>query len=181
MCGIAGVLHTDGELVFFMFRIDAPDLPDVHFGIASGHMAPSGYIRDGIANNDYMNEHGKPGMISRWELEPGDLEKLEAGAPIYLSILGQVHPVVVHFQKSDTNKNFTLVSELHGIAYQIKKNLTEAVAITNHLCRYFMVDLIDEVKTFLRGFRCKYIHDLLNALTQVERMVIQFKVPGFNF
>jgi hypothetical protein len=33
-------------------------------------------------------------MISRWELEEGDLEKLQSGAPIFLSIIGQFHPVV---------------------------------------------------------------------------------------
>lgn len=33
-------------------------------------------------------------MISRWELEPGDIEKLQSGAPLFLSIIGQVHPVV---------------------------------------------------------------------------------------
>jgi hypothetical protein len=58
-----GIQHPDGEQVFFMYLIDAPDLPDVHFGIASGHRTPSGYVRDGIANNDFQNENGgRPGF-----------------------------------------------------------------------------------------------------------------------
>jgi hypothetical protein len=62
--------------------------------------APAGWDpeKDGqcgvLSVHDYVNDHGKPGMISRWELEEGDLDKLAAGAPIYLSILGQAHPVV---------------------------------------------------------------------------------------
>jgi hypothetical protein len=65
--------------------------------------APAGWNpqRDGpcgaLSVHDYVNAHGKPTMLSKWELEPGDLEKLQAGAPIYLSILGQVHPVVCVF------------------------------------------------------------------------------------
>jgi hypothetical protein len=33
-------------------------------------------------------------MISKWELDPEDLEKVTKGAPLFLSIVGQVHPVV---------------------------------------------------------------------------------------
>jgi hypothetical protein len=47
-----------------------------------------------LSVHDTVDDRGHPQMISRWELEEGDLEKLQAGAPIYLSILGQVHPVV---------------------------------------------------------------------------------------
>jgi hypothetical protein len=43
---------------------------------------------------DLPDDRGHNCMISRWELEDGDLEKLQGGAPIFLSILGQVHPVV---------------------------------------------------------------------------------------
>lgn len=47
-----------------------------------------------LSVHDRTDERGHPEMVSRWELEPGDLEKLQQGAPVYLSILGQVHPVV---------------------------------------------------------------------------------------
>jgi hypothetical protein len=62
--------------------------------------APAGWDqeRDGtcgvLSVHDRKNEHGHDEMVSMWELEDDDLEKLAAGAPIYLSILGQVHPVV---------------------------------------------------------------------------------------
>lgn len=62
--------------------------------------APAGWDteKDGVCGvlsvHDRANEHGKPEMVSAWELEEGDLAKLQAGAPIYLSVLGQVHPVV---------------------------------------------------------------------------------------
>jgi hypothetical protein len=47
-----------------------------------------------LSVHDRVDERGHPEMVSVWELEEGDLEKLQAGAPVYLSILGQVHPVV---------------------------------------------------------------------------------------
>ncbi|HXH52560.1 MAG TPA: hypothetical protein VNH53_03900 [Sphingomicrobium sp.] len=57
--------------------------------------------RDGpcgaLSVHDRIDDRGHPEMVSRWELEPGDLDKLKAGAPIYLSILGEVHPVVCVF------------------------------------------------------------------------------------
>jgi hypothetical protein len=62
--------------------------------------APAGWVpeRDGhcgvLSVHDRLNERGHPEMVSLWELEEGDLEKLQAGAPIYLSVLGQTHPVV---------------------------------------------------------------------------------------
>jgi hypothetical protein len=62
--------------------------------------APHGWdpAKDGecgvLSVHDTVDNRGHPQMISRWELEEGDLEKLQAGAPVYLSILGQVHPVV---------------------------------------------------------------------------------------
>jgi hypothetical protein len=62
--------------------------------------APAGWNpeRDGecaaLSVHDYVDERGHAGMISRWELEPGDLERLRQGAPVHLSVLGKVHPVV---------------------------------------------------------------------------------------
>lgn len=40
---------------------------------------------------------GHPVMVSAWELEPGELTRLAAGAPIYLRIWGVNHPVVSVF------------------------------------------------------------------------------------
>lgn len=37
---------------------------------------------------------GSPVMISAWRLDEGELEKLAAGAPVYLRIWGTGHPVV---------------------------------------------------------------------------------------
>lgn len=39
-------------------------------------------------------ERGATMMISAWELEPGDLEKLARGAPLHLAVYGTAHPVV---------------------------------------------------------------------------------------
>lgn len=35
-----------------------------------------------------------PGMTSAWEILPEELERLKAGAPILLTVLGTVHPPV---------------------------------------------------------------------------------------
>jgi hypothetical protein len=43
---------------------------------------------------DVNDGHGHNLMVSRWELEPGDLDALKSGAPVFLSIMGIVHPVV---------------------------------------------------------------------------------------
>jgi hypothetical protein len=53
-----GVMQGDEELVFYFFAINSADLPMVHFGIAAGRMSSSGYLRGGIANNDFHNENG---------------------------------------------------------------------------------------------------------------------------
>jgi hypothetical protein len=49
-----------------------------------GHLA----IRDMPVNG------GVPAMHSVWEPTPEELERLKAGAPIYLCIIGTVHPPV---------------------------------------------------------------------------------------
>jgi hypothetical protein len=36
-------------------------------------------------------------MTSAWQFEEGELEKLTAGAPLYLRIYGNQHPVVALF------------------------------------------------------------------------------------
>jgi hypothetical protein len=44
--------------------------------------------------HDTDDGQGNPVMISAWQLEPGELEKLAGGAPLYLRIYGTSHPVV---------------------------------------------------------------------------------------
>lgn len=46
---------------------------------------------------DVVDERGNRCMLSRWDLEPGDVELLTAGAPVILSIMTDVHPVVSVF------------------------------------------------------------------------------------
>ena len=48
----------------------------------------------GVLSVHDTESNGLPIMLSCWELEPGDLEKLAAGAPIYLGVYGRTHPVV---------------------------------------------------------------------------------------
>ena len=51
-----------------------------------------------IGNLDTMvleSQHGMPRVVARVELEPGDLEKLAAGAPIYLIQYGGCIPLCV--------------------------------------------------------------------------------------
>jgi hypothetical protein len=44
--------------------------------------------------HDTVDEKDNPIMISAWALEEGELEKLAAGAPLFLRIYGTGHPVV---------------------------------------------------------------------------------------
>jgi NTP pyrophosphatase (non-canonical NTP hydrolase) len=50
-----------------------------------------------LSIHDYVNADNRPGMLSRWELEEGDLDKLQRGAPVWLSVMGTSHPPVCVF------------------------------------------------------------------------------------
>jgi hypothetical protein len=52
--------------------------------------------------HDADDGHGNPIMISAWQLEEGELEKLAAGAPLYLRIYGRGHPVVALYTGEPT-------------------------------------------------------------------------------
>lgn len=54
--------------------------------------------------HDADDGHGNPVMVSAWQLDPGELEKLAAGAPLYLRIYGTSHPVVSLFAGEPTQK-----------------------------------------------------------------------------
>ena len=63
--------------------------------------APQGWEpeKDGecshLAILDLQSENGgAPVMISAWEPTPAELEALQAGAPVYLQIVGTAHPPV---------------------------------------------------------------------------------------
>jgi hypothetical protein len=43
---------------------------------------------------------GSPAMISAWEPTPKELEALNAGAPVYLQIIGSAHPPVMVWVQS---------------------------------------------------------------------------------
>jgi hypothetical protein len=65
-------------------------------------------------------------MISRWELEPGDIEKLQSGAPLFLSIVGQVHPVVCVYvgeppQPADDQQARAAAVERHDGDHQLRQ------------------------------------------------------------
>lgn len=47
-----------------------------------------------LSVHDWTDERGLNHMISQWEFEENDLEKLQAGARIHLSVIGEVHPEV---------------------------------------------------------------------------------------
>lgn len=51
-----------------------------------------GYL--GLRIKDYIGSDGNPGMLSSWEPSPDELARLNAGAPIYLYVLGSSHPPV---------------------------------------------------------------------------------------
>jgi hypothetical protein len=48
-----------------------------------------------LAIQDAMLDGGTPVMVSAWEPTPGELAALNAGAPVYLQIVGSAHPPVM--------------------------------------------------------------------------------------
>jgi hypothetical protein len=63
--------------------------------------APKGWEPDGnghcahLAIQDAELDGGAPVMVSAWEPTPGELAALNAGAPVYLQIVGTAHPPVM--------------------------------------------------------------------------------------
>lgn len=51
-----------------------------------------GYI--GLCIRDVMHPQG-PAMVSSWQPTPAEVERIAAGAPILLMILGTAHPPVI--------------------------------------------------------------------------------------
>jgi len=62
--------------------------------------APLDWERDkhgtcgGLPIRDEMHAPGMPRMVSAWLPTPEELRLLNAGAPIYLTVIGHVHPPV---------------------------------------------------------------------------------------
>jgi hypothetical protein len=54
--------------------------------------------------HDTTDDPGNPVMITAWTFEAGELERLAAGAPLYLKIYGTAHPVVSLFAGEPTLK-----------------------------------------------------------------------------
>lgn len=52
-----------------------------------------GYL--GLCVRDIVFEDGTPAMMTAWEPTPAELARLNAGAPIYLTLLGTAHPPVL--------------------------------------------------------------------------------------
>lgn len=51
-------------------------------------------IRDQLMT-DSVNGPNTPYMVTAWELTPGELQALNAGASIHLYVMGTVHPPVM--------------------------------------------------------------------------------------
>lgn len=62
--------------------------------------APVGWEKDkhgtcgGLPIRDEMHRPGLPSMVSAWFPTPDELARLRDGAPIYLTVVGTVHPPV---------------------------------------------------------------------------------------
>lgn len=51
-------------------------------------------LRDEVINCP-VNGDATPVMVSAWEPTPEELERLNAGAPVHLRVLGTAHPPVI--------------------------------------------------------------------------------------
>ena len=51
-------------------------------------------VRDELVH-DTVNGPGTPSMVTAWEPTPDEIAKINAGAPIHLRVLGNIHPPVL--------------------------------------------------------------------------------------
>lgn len=62
--------------------------------------APAGWDREkhgvcgGLPIRDEPHRPGVPAMVSAWFPTPDEMARLQSGAPLYLTVLGEVHPPV---------------------------------------------------------------------------------------
>lgn len=72
-------------------------------------------IRDEVIN-DPVNGAGTPQMVTSWEVFPDELERLKAGAPVILSILGRVPPpLLLQVGAAPDEREAKDQTELHNV------------------------------------------------------------------
>lgn len=57
-----GVFDELGERVFYLVKVDAPEFPDVHMGLMSGHRAADGTLSGELMANDFKGSDRRPGF-----------------------------------------------------------------------------------------------------------------------
>ncbi|GAB3894402.1 hypothetical protein GCM10029964_072810 [Kibdelosporangium lantanae] len=57
-----GITDDRGEVVFYFYKIDAPELPQVHFGLSVAHLDQHNDLKQGLANNEFRRAADAPGF-----------------------------------------------------------------------------------------------------------------------
>jgi len=57
-----GIMDARGEVVFYFYKIDVPELPKVHFGLSAAHLDQHNNLKQGVANNEFRKAADAPGF-----------------------------------------------------------------------------------------------------------------------
>ena len=57
-----GILDKLGERVFYLVKVDAPELPDTRFGLMAGHRAADGTLSGELMSNEFQGSDRRPGF-----------------------------------------------------------------------------------------------------------------------
>ena len=76
--------------------------------------------------------------------------------------------------------DFSLFRELHRIVEQVEQNLPQAGHIAGNGGRNFLGNLIGQFQTFIRRPGYHQIQGAFNTAAQVEGLVLQFHLAGFD-
>jgi hypothetical protein len=93
-----------------------PQMIDGATRVCGKHQGYNGLpIRDEVID-DPVNGPGTPQMVTSWEAFPDEVERIKAGAPVVLSILGSVPPpLLLEVGPAPDERDAATASDLHNI------------------------------------------------------------------
>jgi hypothetical protein len=77
--------------------------------------------------------------------------------------------------------NGTLIGELKSISHQVKEDLLEPFGISLNLERDFLMDVSDQIYSFVFSLTLQYAGHFTDHILYVEPNVIQVKFPELYF
>jgi len=81
----------------------------------------------------------------------------------------------------DAHNHFALFGKLNRIAEQIDEHLTQAYLIADDRHRHVGLDVANQFEAPLLSANRQQIGDTLDEIVQMERGLVEFHLPCFNF